>query len=363
MKKKDVIITVDLGWGDSGKGRIVDLLSQDKDEYDYALIVRYNGGYQSAHHVVKDGDTFRFSQIGSGSLNTRVHTYIGPHFIFEPHYLREEQQKVWSYTRNKYPLHLQSYSDFVDPKALVATNLQKMINRERAIKEKYGSCGMGIGECRKYWLQYGEDAIFAEDLKNRELCHYKYELMKQRYLNEVYPNKSDLHFMEWKHPEHLTFNIGQPNFSIYKKIIFEGSQGVLLDEHFGLEPPHVSWSNLTMHHAFDICRMHNLIPTRKIGISRCYHTRHGYGPFHDSSNLTAKLKDKELNNKDGKYQGEFRFGYLDLEVLKYAIEVPNVEVEEIAVTCCDHLEDSQKIIDKISNIKPVTITTWGPESV
>src|SRR5207249_3575598 len=101
--------------------------------------------------------------------------------------------------------------------------------------------------------------------------------------------------------------------------IFEGAQGVLLDEYRGFHP-HTTWSTVTAHHAWElVCQMKADVVTL-LGITRAYATRHGDGPFPTySAELTSRLHDS--GNPWNPWQGGMRCGWLDLALLRYAAAV------------------------------------------
>lgn len=343
-----IYIICDLGFGDSGKGTIVDyLLSKVARRNSKTLVVRYCGGYQAAHHVVHGEVRRRYSQLGSASLQyPNVDTYIGPRFIFSPEHLAKEAKRNSNHREGGYT--------YIDSQALVATHYARHLNKN-TIRQDVATCGAGIGVTREYWLKYGQDALFAKDIAG-PLFEEKLELMRQR-LNADYIKSNYA----------LSGIVGLPTFQSYDNIIFEGSQGVLLDENYGVgAPDHATWSTTTMLHAYQLLAQYNFgeHEVRKIGVLRAYHTRHGSGPFQEDVSLTSRLAPLEVDNHNNGPQGRFRFGKLQPELIKYALEVPNCDVDEIAVTCLDQLtlEEATESIACVSKFKPVKIESWGAEA-
>jgi adenylosuccinate synthase len=118
-------------------------------------------------------------------------------------------------------------------------------------------------------------------------------------------------------------------------IVFEGAQGVLLDEWHGFHP-YTTWSTTTFANAQTLLAEHRYAgDIRRIGIARAYMTRHGAGPFPtESLRLTEKLR--EAHNGTNDWQHGFRFGWPDLVLLRYALRATG-GIDELALTCLDQL--------------------------
>src|SRR5262249_38666604 len=152
----------------------------------------------------------------------------------------------------------------------------------------------GIGEARSYWLRYGEDAVFAADLRDLDRLRHKLELQRQRSLLELQDviDRIDAdalrEFDLWDlnaqavacdlHdplPEARAIGAAVPAF---RAAVFEGAQGVLLDEYRGF-PPHTTWSTVTPHHAWELVHAAGVDDVAVLGVTRGYTTRHGEGPL------------------------------------------------------------------------------------
>ena len=217
---------------------------------------------------------------------------------------------------------------------------------------RHGSCGHGIGETRNYWLRHGQDAVFAADLKDREALAGKMELLRQRVLLEaqelVDRVPADDHWrldvlMEpagqivgelRQMAEPLTIQATLPACTT---AIFEGAQGVLLDEWRGFHP-HTTWSTVTLHHALAIVEESEAEEICTLGVTRAYMTRHGAGPLPTwSGELDAKLSDP--GNPTNSWQGTIRRGWLDMLLLRYAAEAAGGPLDGLVIDCLDHLAD------------------------
>lgn len=353
---------VDLGFGDSGKGAVTHhLLKQGEGA---ALVIRYCGGYQAAHHVVKGGVRKRYSQIGSGTfeVDRPVTTYLGPNFICSPEHLTKELLRNGNGATTKV---------VIDPCCLVATNFQREINKKRASQytPNLATCAAGIAECRSYWLRYGQDAIFGQDLLDQTVLQAKLELMRQRYVLDGHKEFASLPLMRGldltEFSKQSFWRVYRPTVVNYKDVIFEGSQGVLLDENYGVgAPDHATWSTTTLLHAYQIAEQLNITQTRRIGILRAYATRHGSGPFEEDAELTKRLAPLEIDNESDGPQGRFKFGRLKANLISYALNVPCCEVDEIALTCLDQLtkEEAAASLTLVNKFRPVKIQGWGADS-
>jgi adenylosuccinate synthase len=355
---KRAIITVGLGFGDEGKGATVDYLARAEGA---DLVVRYCGGSQAGHNVeLPDGRRHTFSQFGAGTL-TGVRTYLGPNVVIDPLALLRESEHL-----SELGVHNPTELLTIHPRCLVATFWHRALNQLRELSRgegRHGSCGQGIGEARKYWLEHGEDAIFAADLRALTVLRDKLELLRQRALLELQDlvqrigDEQLREFDLWgvttesvaRHLSEAAQNGAavSSQFPECNTAIFEGAQGALLDEYRGFHP-YTTWSTVTTHHAWELVRQMGADAVAVLGITRAYTTRHGEGPFPTySPELTARLCD--LGNPWNRWQGSLRCGWLDLPLLRYAAAVVGPldglvvnHLDQIAGTeclVCDGYED------------------------
>lgn len=342
-------------FGDEGKGTTVDALTR---RYESKLTIRFNGGCQAAHNVITpEGRHHTFRQFGSGTF-AGASTFLSNFMLVNPVSLSMEAEKMAD-AGVRSPLQRL----FIDGRALIITPYHAALNRLREIsrgKARHGSCGEGIGETVNYAIQNPVEALRARDFLKVDNAD-KVEKLKRHFIAEVNKFKLD-GFDPVISTEMASFRIESGEyFRFVRKFlksvrvldkdevnslianavnpVFEGSQGVLLDEEYGFNP-YTTWSKTTPANARELLKQAGVTrPNKTIGVIRSYMTRHGDGPFptHDLT-LLDKLKDE--HNKFGQFMGEFRVGWFDLPLLNYARNTGLYDT--IAVT---HLDRAEAIKD------------------
>jgi adenylosuccinate synthase len=351
---KNAIITVGLGFGDEGKGAAVDFLTRSLHA---DLVVRYSGGGQAGHNVeLADGRRHTFSQFGAGTL-AGARTYLGPRMIISPTTMVPEADHLSSLGAHDPWTTLTAHPD-----CLISTGYHIWMNRLREIARgtaRHGSCGLGIGETRSYWLRYGLDAVFAQDLADRRALSMKLALVRDRFLIEMQelarldPDLSNRmhHTMPCQEAEvlqlasqRLTTSRALPNSDT---VIFEGAQGTLLDEWKGFHP-FTTWSTVTPLHAWEMLADYPEVQTSVIGITRAYATRHGEGPFPTAcAKMSAEMTDP--GNPGNDWQGKMRFGPLDMVLTEYAARV--CQIDGIFVGGLDQLPPAPRIVTEYQQFR------------
>ena len=360
---KRAIITVGLGFGDEGKGATVDFLVR---RLEADLVIRYCGGSQAGHNVqLPDGRRHTFSQFGAGTLanaSDPPRTYLGPNVVIDPLALVREAGHLSELGVHD-PMRLLT----IHPRCLVTTSWLQALNRLRELSRgaaKHGTCGQGIAEARTYWLKYGEDAVFAADLRHLDRLRHKLELQRQRVLLELqnFIDQIDAdalgEFDLWElnaegvawdlHealPVGLVMDAAVPAF---RTAIFEGAQGVLLDEYLGFHP-YTTWSTVTPHHAWELVHAAGVEAVAVLGITRAYTTRHGEGPLPTfSAELTNRLQD--AGNPWNRWQGSLRCGWLDLPLVCYAAAVAG-PLDGLVVNHLDQVRQAEcRVCDAYRNV-------------
>lgn len=347
------IILADLGFGDAGKGSIVDALTRQTGA---KTVVRYNGGAQAAHNVVTpDGRHHTFAQFGSGTFVPGTETFLSRFMMLHPLAMLAEERHLRTLGVDDAFARMR-----VDVQALVTTPFQQSANRIKEMLRgdaRHGSCGMGVGETMSDWLAHGANVLFAGDLPDKARTAQKLAFVRDAKWAELAPQLAnaqiteelaaelkifhDPHFIEatadvfaW-FAGLVTLTDGDDFRHQSGTLIFEGAQGVLLDEWVGFYP-YNSWSALTFKNAETLLAEAGFDgETIKLGLLRAYATRHGAGPFPtENESLTAALPD--LHNGNNPWQRHFRVGWLDFVMLRYALSVIG-KVDGLVVTNLDRI--------------------------
>lgn len=352
---QQAFLTVDLGFGDAGKGSIVDFLAR---RFEAHTVVRYNGGAQAGHRVVTvDGREHVFSQFGSGTL-AGARTHLSRFMLLEPLAMMAEEK------------HLRALGVLdafgrttIDRDALVITPFQRAANRLKEVARgagRHGSCGIGVGETVGDSLEHGQRVLYAGDLAEPDAVWQKLRFLQALNREKIEPLWATLPrdetteaerewlvdetVLDWLVEQYRAFAGGAqivPATCLHDilrepgAVVFEGAQGVLLDEWLGFHP-HTTWSTTTLENAERLLREAGYAgEVTRIGITRAYATRHGAGPFvTEDAGLVRALPD--ARNGLHAWQQGFRVGWLDLVLLRYALEVVG-RLDWVAVTCLDRL--------------------------
>ena len=317
-------VLLGLQWGDEGKGKIVDFLS---DKYD--LIARFQGGPNAGHTIKFDGKKFVLHQLPSGIFRENVDNLIGNGVVLDPVILKKEIENANA-----------AFGDitnrlFISEKAHIILPTHKLLDaalEQQKGDKKIGSTLKGIGPV--YQDKIGRHGIRIGDLKmpnfkeryNTVLASHKAMLS---YLNFDVPADVDKEFLEAiEYIKKLKLVRSEYMINEYiasgKKILAEGAQGTLLDIDFG-SYPFVTSSNTSTAGA---CTGLGVSPTKVddvIGIFKAYCTRVGSGPF--PTELFDKTGEtlREVGGEYGATTGrERRCGWLDLPALKYSVMINGI---------------------------------------
>jgi adenylosuccinate synthase len=347
-------IVVDLGYGDAGKGGIVDWLC-DPGIHPVAggpvhTVVRFNGGAQAAHNVVTPGGRHHtFAQFGSGTLSAPgTRTYLSRFMLVDPLALVGEAEHL-AILGVADPLALVT----IDRDALLTTPYHQAANRAREAARgaaRHGSCGMGIGETAAYALAHPDDAPRVGECQSPRTLTRKLTLLRDRMAvgspvmsstdvgsspaGDSMPPPQDVTDAYRAIAGRVTITGEGHLAGLLRRegrVVFEGAQGVLLDEWRGFHP-YTTWSTTTFSNAEALLAEAGMPgEALRLGVTRAYMTRHGPGPF-VTEDPTLELP--EPHNQAGRWQGPVRRGHLDAVALRYAIEACG-GVDAVALTHLD----------------------------
>jgi len=338
------VVVVGAQWGDEGKGKVIDILSRQAD-----FVVRYQGGNNAGHTVVKGCGEFILHLIPSGILNPRVKCVIGNGVVVDPQALLSEidelQSKGFSVKGRL----------FVSDRAHLILPYHRIYDRLRENKKgftKIGTTGRGIGP------SYGDKAmrsgIRLVDLYDAPVFRDKLQktlLEKNAIFRKIYGHPG----FEFKsiYREYMAYAkrmkplvcdtalLLAEAVSRKKRILFEGAQGTHLDVDHGTYP-YVTSSYVTAGGAAVGSGVGPNAIDKVIGVVKAYTTRVGEGPF--PTEFDARLMDevrqkgKEFGATTGRPR---RCGWFDAVLVRYSCMVNGLD--EIAVTKLDVLDDLKEI--------------------
>ena len=351
-----------LQWGDEGKGKIVDALSEEV----YA-VCRFQGGHNAGHTIKVNGHQTVLHLTPSGILHPNVNCLIGNGVVLSLEALDKEIKGLKEAGINF------DKRFFVSSSCALILPSHISIDKVRDKKESIGTTGRGIGPA--YEDKIARRAIRFGDIGNEELLRNKIELLvsyHNRLLVELY--KEEPHNIEDMINEILSYKHLYDKYCtdtqdlLYqwvkadKPLLFEGAQGTLLDIDHGTYP-FVTSSNTT---AGGVSTGLGLGPKhidKIIGISKAYATRVGEGPFltelfDDNAKMLAE-RGREFGATTGRPR---RCGWLDLVALKKAIFTNSVT--DLCLTKLDVMDEFKSIevcVDYEDNA-PVYKTFDGWES-
>ena len=357
-----------MAYGDEGKGLTVDYLTR---RYRAGLVVRYNGGPQAAHNVIApDGTHHTFSQFGAGTL-AGAGTHLSRFMLIDPLALRRESE-VLEAKIDHGPMEGLS----IDPGCVIVTPYHQYANQARETMRgdaRHGSVGLGVGEARGDSLE-GLSLTVVDVLAGR--AEERLEEIRARKIAEGVGNPcADESDSEWLAILYAKILRGVRITTLAERLnglaedsvgalVFEGAQGVLLDETHGVAP-HNTWSDCTFHNADTLLSEIGWPEERRtrIGVFRSYFTRHGAGPF-ATEDARIALPD---HNRDHPWAGKFRQGHFDTRMAQLACGV--ARPDELMVTHMDYaarlgVADLPEILESEGRQGgvgiPVTLTSWGP---
>ena len=372
-----VTVLVGCQWGDEGKGKIVDILSEN-----YDIVTRYQGGANAGHTVEIGDNQYILHLIPSGILRNNVKCVIGNGVVVDPNALLEEIKLL-----KQNGINVEGRL-FISHNAHLIMPYHKLLDSiSESSKKKIGTTGRGIGPC--YMDKYARKGIRIVDLLNKEILERKIRdnlEEKNTLLKKVYEH--DGLDVDKIINEYIQFDKAIDNYITDvplmlnnairdgKSILLEGAQGALLDVDHGTYP-YVTSSSPTSGGA---CTGSGIPPnkiTSVFGIVKAYTTRVGNGPF------PTELTNDEGENlrKEGAEYGATtgrprRCGWFDAFLVSYSAMINGID--SVAITKLDVLGTFESIkvcvgyklngkslnsfptdVEQLNNITPVYETLDG----
>ncbi len=360
-------VVVGAQWGDEGKGKIVDVLTQKMD-----YVVRFQGGNNAGHTVVVNGEKNVLHLLPSGVLNPKATCIIGPGVVVDPFVLLDEIRVLEEKGLPTDHVKISDRAHLIMPYHIKLDELQEA----RLGGNKIGTTKRGIGPC--YADKYTRIGLRVCDLVNFEEFKKKLKTtleIKNEQIVKLY-DEQPYNFEELaekfadvrkKLLPRIIDSVTEINEAMdaHQNILFEGAQANMLDINYGTYP-YVTSSSPT---SAGVCEGAGVSPrslTTIIGVVKAYSTRVGEGPF------VTELLD-EMGEKIRQTGGEFgattgrprRCGWLDLNVVKQAVRINGLT--DLVVTKIDVLTGIEKlpvcigyrIDDKIVTSIPASLEEYG----
>ena len=338
------VVVIGTQWGDEGKGKIVDWLSEKAN-----LVVRFQGGHNAGHTLVVDEKIFKLSLLPSGIVRNNTVVLVGNGVVIDLFHLKKEIDELKNQN-----IKISSENLIISDSAFLILPIHQVIDQLRENKkntEKIGTTGRGIGPC--YEDKVGRRGLRICDLFDKDELFSK---LKELYsfhniwLGAMGEEKLD--------PEEILENLWdlgqtlksyvQPSWLLinrYNKsgcnILFEGAQGTFLDIDHGTYP-FVTSSNTT---ASQAGMGSGLGPTDidyTLGITKAYTTRVGSGPFPTEDIGKDGILLGKIGHEFGTVTGrQRRCGWFDSVLVKQAVSLSSVK--GIALTKLDVLDEFDEI--------------------
>jgi adenylosuccinate synthase len=339
------VVVIGAQWGDEGKGKIVDWLSERAD-----IVVRFQGGHNAGHTLVIDGKTYKLALLPSGVVREGKLSIIGNGVVVDPWHLVSEIEGI-----RKQGIQIGPDQLKVAENATLILPLHRELDQlreEAAAAQKIGTTGRGIGPA--YEDKVGRRAIRVQDLRNlqnlgpkidRLLVHHnalrrglgKPEIEKDvlvRELSEIAPKILPYIDTVWD-----TLDSAR---KAGKRILFEGAQGALLDIDHGTYP-YVTSSNTIAGQAAAGSGLGPSALSYVLGLAKAYTTRVGSGPF-PTELLGPDGEPDEIGRLLGERGKEFgvntgrrrRCGWFDAVLVRQVVRVAGIT--GIALTKLDILD-------------------------
>ena len=338
------VIVIGTQWGDEGKGKIVDWLSEKAN-----LVVRFQGGHNAGHTLVIDEKIFKLSLLPSGIVRENTIVLIGNGVVIDPFHLKKEIDELKNQN-----IKISSENLIISDSAFLILPIHQVIDQLRENKkntEKIGTTGRGIGP--SYEDKVGRRGLRICDLFDKDDLFlklsrlYSFHNIWLRAMGEKNLNPEDIFENLWDLGQILKSYV-QPSWLLINKynqnlsnILFEGAQGTFLDVDHGTYP-FVTSSNTIASQAGIGAGLGPTDIDYTLGITKAYTTRVGSGPFptedEGKDGVSLGKKGHEFGTVTGRQR---RCGWFDSVLVKQAVSLSSIN--GIALTKLDVLDGFKEI--------------------
>ncbi|WP_315922553.1 adenylosuccinate synthetase [Mesorhizobium sp. SP-1A] len=389
MTKNMALAVIGSAYGDEGKGLMTDILAHEGAD----IVVRSNGGAQAGHTVTTpDGKRHVFHHFGSGAF-AGVASHMSQFFVSHPMFLLREFDTLREMGAKTVIT--------TDPRSIITTPYDMMINQfieQQRAGGRHGSCGVGFGEAierslredlritvgdlfsdknikdvlvkiRSEWVDPRMAALGGDPLSEEQAAIVGNDMILERFIQDCEDFKAIVGIRQ--------------DSDLVGKVLFEGAQGLLLDQDYGAFP-HVTRSNTGLLNMAAIANEAGIDGIDVHYMTRSYTTRHGAGPMAHEGQDMSYVEIVDPTNVHNDWQGAIRAAPLDLEVLEKAIahDISRVEGQieidaGIVITCLDQLVSDAVVYetDSLTNYVSAELlacevesatgfvvkgTSWGP---
>ena len=335
------VVVVGAQWGDEGKGKIVDVLSEQAD-----VVIRCQGGANAGHTVVRGDDKFILHQIPSGILQPTTRCLIGNGVVIDPETLFAEIVEL-----EERGIRV-SGRLLVSDRAHLVLPYHKLLERVAEQRQRIGTTGRGIGPA--YEDKFGRRGLRVGDLREMELlvAAVRERVDRANSLLELWgaEDRADVEehvvLLEQLAPRLLPLvcDVGLVAWEAVRNreaVLLEGAQGALLDVDHGTYP-FVTSSNTTAGGAAVGAGIGPTSIDAVLGVVKAYTTRVGNGPLPSEADPEAAEVLRSVGGEFGATTGRpRRCGWFDVVVARYAVRVNGLT--ELAVTKLDVLDTIAEI--------------------
>jgi len=355
------IAVIGAHYGDEGKGLVVDRLARDLTD---PWVIRFNGGAQAGHTVtLPDGRRHVFSHFGAGTL-AGAPTFLSRFFVANPYlFLREAEELRAAGVAPRVVL---------DPLSPLTTPYEVLVNR--AVEEargarRHGSCGVGFGET----LEREENglSITASLLDDPDTLRSRLDSLRANHVPRRLAalgvtidaeTRVDLadpslieEFIETIRHFRRHIELCGAEACADRPVIFEGAQGLLLDQALGTFP-HVTRSHTGLTNVVALAAELGIDDIEVFYTMRSYVTRHGAGPLPHEVGAPPYARIVDPTNRPNPFQGTLRFALPDPAASVDVISADRARVAgcgidltpSLAVTCLDQLDDAVLCVDGLA---------------